>query len=186
VLPCRGRFASVSLWVEDLPAECDLLGLEATISHTRQYASYIGPPEMAELQQVNVFLSEPIETGLAPIRLWWLGKPLCPERRVHVIPPGPPVPRLLSVSDGIDLLSGTRITSGVVKVVVEEAPGIEEFAATIDGRPVENVDSLCVDPRAPRFEINFEIPRTAGPGAHQLEIRLGRRRFAPVAIEVAG
>ena len=31
---------------------------------------------------------------------------------------------------------------------------------------------------------NFRLPEDLGPGTHRVEVRLGRRRFAPVAIEV--
>ncbi len=184
VLPCRGRFASLSLWVENLPEVCDLLGLEGTIGPTRQFASYIGPPRGDGLQQVNVALGGPIDTGLAAVQLWWMGEPLSDGKPVRVIPPGPPVPRILSVSDGVDLLSGTRIVSGFIKITIEEAERIEKFEAAIDGKPPGGIDTFCVDPLPPRHEINLALPENIVPGAHCLEMQFGGRRFAPVTIDV--
>ena len=185
VVPCRGRFASLSLWVEGLPPECDLLDLEAAIGPARQRASYIGPPEVdGILQQVNIALPASVEPGLVPIRLWWLSEPLSPEATLRVIPPGPPVPRILSVTDGIDLLSGTRIISRYIKVTLEETERPEEFQAAVDGQPVEDIDIFCVDPLPPRFEINFRLPQRVQAGAHRLEMKLGGRRFSPVPIRV--
>jgi ubiquinone/menaquinone biosynthesis C-methylase UbiE len=184
VVPSRGRFASASLWVEDLPAECSLLDLEANIGPTKRSPFYIGPPDIGGLQQVNVALPESVETGLLPVQLWWLREPLSGEATCRVIPPGPPVPRVISVSDAVDLMSGMRIRSRAIKVTLEEANQPQEFCAYIDGQQVENIDVFCVDPLAPRHEVNLQVPDVVGTGSRQLEMRLGRRRFPPVSISV--
>jgi len=184
VLPCNGRFASLSLWVEDLPEQCDLLGLKASIAEAHQYVSYIGPPSPEGWQQVNVALSSPISTGLASVRLWWLGEPLSQEALIRVVPPGPMVPRVVSVCDGVNLLAGTRISSGYIKVTVEEMDDIRDFAASVGGKPIENIDSFCVDPLPPRYEINLHMPPDLPPGPHLLEIQLGRRKLPPIVIEL--
>jgi hypothetical protein len=42
-----------------------------------------------------------------------------------------------------------------------------------------------VDPIVQKFEFNFRLPEGLPKGAHQVLARLGRREFAPLAIEVA-
>lgn len=185
VVAARGRFAFASLWVEGLPEECDLNHLEAAVGGLKGEAFYIGPPEQDGLQQINVALPPSAGTGLVPIRLVWLGKCITPPTTIRVIPPGPMVPRLISIHDGKELLSGTRIVSRCVKINLEEISNPQEFHATIGGMPVRDVGVSCSDPVPPRFEINFSLPETLGPGVHQLQMRVGRRRFPPVSIEVA-
>jgi len=183
--PSRGRFAAVSLWFEHLPPECDLNRLEISIGGERAFATYIGPPEEGEPQQVNALVPAGLASGLQPVEVLWLGRPLCPPAMLRVVPAGPAVPRLVRVSDGIDLLSGTRIVTGSVKLVIEELERPEEFTASIGGRPVGGIDHFCVDPRVPSYEINFRIPEDLPPGPARLEISLGRRRLGPVELEIA-
>jgi SAM-dependent methyltransferase len=182
--PCRGRFASISLWIEGLPAECDLLHLDVLIGTAKASPFYIGPLENDGLQQLNVSLPSGIGTGLHPVLPVWLGEPLCPAATLRVVPPGPSVPRVIAVSDAVDLLSGTRIRSGIVKVVLEEVERISTFEAFVDAQPATRTETFCVDPVPQRHEVNFHLPSAIGPGEHVLEIRLGRRRFSLFTIEI--
>jgi len=184
VAPNRGRFASVSLWVEELPEACDLNHIEARVGGKSAFPTYIGPPARDGLRQLNACLPPGLPTGLQLTELCWLGEPLCPPAILRVIPPGPPVPRIVSVSDGIDLLSGKKIVSGSVKVVLEEVDRPQGFTAKLAGEPVLDYDYFCTDPRVPKYEINFKVPAGAPPGVQELEMSLGRRRFAPVKLEL--
>jgi ubiquinone/menaquinone biosynthesis C-methylase UbiE len=185
LVPSRGRFAVVSLWLEDLPADCDLIGLEVRVAGEAGRITYLGPPEADGLRQLNAALPAGVSSALHQVEVFWLGAPLAPPATLRVVPPAPLVPRIVSVSDGVDLLSSARITSRVVKVVIEEAADPGAFRAAVDGHPAGDLDIFCVDPVPLRFEINFPLPDPTGPGPHRLEMQLGARRFAPVAIEVA-
>jgi ubiquinone/menaquinone biosynthesis C-methylase UbiE len=183
--PCHGRFASFSLWVEGLPPDCDLLDLEADIGPRRIGPFYIGAPEHDGLQQINFTLPQTLGTGLAPIQLRRSGVPLCPQTTIRVVTPGPLVPRVIRVTDAVDLLSGTQIVSGYVKVILEEVERPQELQASVDGHPVGGMEFFCTDPVPPRFEVNFALPESVEDGPHLLDLQLGRRRFAPVPIQVA-
>jgi len=185
VAPSRGRFASISLWLEGLSADCDLNHLEVTIAGRPGELQYLGPPEPDGLQQLNARLPDGLESGLHPVGVSWLGRSLAPPATLRVIPPGPLVPRIVSVTDGIDLLAGARIVSRSVKVGLEEGATPSQLRATVDGVPIEGMDFFCVDPVPPRFEVNFTLPDSIAPGLHRLELSLGARRFAPIVIEVA-
>ena len=184
VAPARGRFASVTAWIENLPADADLLTIGTHIGGEAAVPCYIGPREADGLQQLNILLPQLPRTGLLPLELTWNGDPLCEPRPVRVIPPGPAVPVILSVTDGINMLSGTRIQTGTVKVTVEETLQPESFSATIDGLPVRNVDIFCADPLPPRHEINFDLPEGLTPGVHVLEMRLGKRFLGACELDV--
>ncbi len=184
VAPTRGVYSSITLWMENFPPGCDLNNLRVTLGGREAFACYIGPRESDGLQQLNVMLPEMSETGLLPITLECNGAPLCPPSTIRVIPPGPQVPRVVAVSDGVDLMSGTRIVTGVIKVTIEETGNPSTFQAWIDGQPVKNIDIFCADPLPPRYEINFEPPDGMEPGLRQLVMQLQNRRLAPIGIEI--
>jgi ubiquinone/menaquinone biosynthesis C-methylase UbiE len=186
VAPSRGRFSSISIWVENLPADAGLNHLRVTVGSSLGTVTYIGPPDNFGLQQLNVILPELEATGLLPVEIQWLGRNISPPATLRVIPPGPSVPRIRSITDGINLTSGKRIETRSVKMVLEEIVRPHEVEALIDGRPVSDVEYLCTDPRPQRFEMNFRLPEEIGPGAHELVVKVGRRKLAPVEIEVAG
>ena len=183
VAPNRGRFSSISLWMEGLPQDCDLNHLDIAIGGRKAFVSYLGAPESDGLQQLNAALPPGLASGLQPVELTWLGTSLC-AGVLRVVPPGPAVPRIVAVSDGVDLLSGTRIVTGLVKITIEEAERPEEFRATIGGLPVRDIDIFRTDPVPPRHEINIRLPEGLPAGPQALEMWLGRRRFAPVGLEI--
>ncbi len=183
-VPSSGRLAAAALSIENLPAACDLNSLAAFVDGVPGALSYIGPRGNNGLSQVNVFLPKGVRTGLLPVRVEWHGRRLCPDRYVRVIAPGPAVPRLTALSDGVNLLSAQRIESGMLKATIEEVDDISRFAATIDGVPAEDLETFRTDPLAERWEVNFRLPQTTTPGGHLLEIRLGKRMLARTGIEV--
>ena len=184
VAPSRGRYASISAWVQELPADVTLHALEARIGGAPGIITDIGPADASGLRQVNVLLPVLEATGLLPVELYWLGRPASNAATLRVIPPGPAVPLVLSVTDGINLVAGTRIETRCLKAVIEELDRPHEFSASIGGLPVQDVELFCTDPRPQRFEVNMKLPESLAPGAHALEMRIGQRRLAPVPLEV--
>jgi hypothetical protein len=146
---------------------------------------YIGVPANDGVQQVNVRLPDEIRTGIVPVEMAWLGQPICAPAWVRIIPAGPAVARLETVTDGVNLLLHQRTESGSLKVTMMEVPHAELFQATIDGKPVREIDSFCSDPILRRFEFNFRMPEGVGPGPHVLRLSMGKREFPPMGIEVA-
>ncbi len=185
VAPPRGRFAAISLWVENLPAEADINHMEIRIGGRPAPCTYIGPAEPDGLQQVNALIPEGIGTGLQPVELGPAAASPWASTVIRIIPPPPPAPRVVWVRDGVDLLSEFRITSGSIKVAVEEVFEIGSLRATVDGLPVREWDFFCTDPRVPCHEVNFRLPESVTSGAHVLHLWLGRREIASTTIEVA-
>jgi hypothetical protein len=182
-VPSSGRLACASLLMESLPAACDLNSLEALVDGVPGSVCYVGPP-VNGLSQLNVFLPPDVRTGLLPVRILWRETQLCPDAIIRVIPPGPAVPRLVSVSDAVNLLSPQRIDSGAMKIAIEEAEPISEFHATVDGIPVTDWEHFRTDPLSSRYEVNFRLPRLTRSGGHILEISIGKRLLARMGIEV--
>ncbi len=183
-VPMSGRLACAAFTIENLPEACDLNSLTVLFDGAPGVVCYVGPRAQNHLTQINVFLPPGIRTGLVPAVLLYQGRRLSAAASVRVIPPGPAVPRLIALSDAVDLLSLSRIQSGMVKVTLEEAPSLADFHATVSGMPVHHFDTFRTDPLAERHEINFTIPDAVPAGQALLEIGLGARRLARTAIEV--
>ena len=184
VAPSRGRFASISLRVENLPRAADLNHLRATVGTSLGTVTYIGPLDRAGWQQVNVDLPVLEETGLLTVQLHWLDQPLSEPATLRVIPPGPIVPKIVSVSDGVNLMSRRRIETRLVKITLEEISRPYEIEVSVGGHPVQDLEKMCTDPRPQRFEVNFRLPEEIAPGLHHVHLRVGHRKMPPVPIEV--
>ena len=183
--PVSGPMAALSLWVENLPDGCDLNSLAVAADRRSCRVSYIGEPAHDGVTQVNAALPQGLRTGLAPVEIFAHGRMLCEAAWMRMIPPGPPTPQVVSIGDGVNLISGNVVSSGMLKAVMVEVAHAESFHAAFDGRPVSGVDSFCVDPLFQRYEFNFPVPPGTAPGAHKVTVWLGKRAFAPVTIEVA-
>ena len=182
--PCRGRFAAISIRVENLPPEAGLNHLRVTVGSSLGTVTCVGAPDRARWQQVNVDLPELEATGLLPVQVFWRDRPLSDPATLRVIPPGPSVPRILWISDAVNLVSRRRIETRLVKMKLEEIARPHEMEVSVGGRPVDDLEYFCTEPRPQRFEVNFRLPDEVGPGVHSLEMRVGHRKLAPVPIEV--
>jgi hypothetical protein len=95
------------------------------------------------------------------------------------------VPRVVSVRDGVNLSSTSVVTSGIVKVTIEEMERPEELSAALAGIPVTSFEFFCVDPRIPKHEVNFPLPPGLPPGEHVLTLRLAHRPAGVFRLTVA-
>jgi hypothetical protein len=84
----------------------------------------------------------------------------------------------------MNLVADKRIETRHVKMILEEVARPHEIEASIDGHPVGDLEFLCTDPRPQRFEVNFRLPEEIAPGRHELHVNIGRRKLAPVMLEV--
>jgi SAM-dependent methyltransferase len=184
LIPHRGRHAAVSVWIQNLPAECDLNGLDVVIDGSRGVPIYIGPPGVEGIQQVNAWLPKDARTGLVPVELQFNHQRLCPPAIARIVPAGPLVPRIVSITDGVNLVQKNQTTTGLLKIQVEEISSSGSIAALLDNRPLDHIDILCTDPMPPRHEINLKLPEDLPAGPHTLEIRVGSRRLPPTQIDV--
>jgi SAM-dependent methyltransferase len=186
--PVRGRFAALSLWVDGLPARADLLRLDVRVDGQPCQLTYLSHPEPDGMQQLNLHLPEGVRSGYKPVILMMEGVPSA-ESRVRLIPPGPPVPRVVALSDGIDLLSGTKIVTGSVKASLEEVEHPEELGALVSweggsARGLE-LEHFCTNPRVPSHELNFRLPPEAPQGPADVEIFMGKRILARAPVTIA-
>jgi SAM-dependent methyltransferase len=185
VVPARGCHAAFALWVENLPWHADLNTLRIQVAGREARLTGIGSPQVDGLQQVTAILPEGLGTGFQPFRLTCADTTLECEGFLRVIPPGPEVPRIVSVSDSVRAGAGRTISSNMVRVSLEESQRPGDLRAAIGGRPIRRVNVVCSAPDIPRFEIDFRLPAGVSAGTKQLECWLGRRYLGATEIDVA-
>jgi ubiquinone/menaquinone biosynthesis C-methylase UbiE len=174
VAPKRERHAAISIWMTNLPEECDLNDLEVLVEGAPADPYYVGWPIAEGVRQVNAWLPAEIRTGLLPVEVRMHGRRVGTPGTVRIIPAGPLIPRIVSVTDGFNLVEKNISSSGVLKIQIEEVSSPESLSVTISGRPVAWLEIKCTDPRAPRFEVNLGLPEALAPGRHLLQVRTGR------------
>jgi SAM-dependent methyltransferase len=178
-VPVGGRFSALSAWVEGLSETADLNTLALRIAGRPTTSTYIGQAEPDGLRQVNALLPPDLPTGIAALELAGA------EHRVRLVPKPPSVPRVMGLTDGVDLMSVRRVSSGVGKLSVEEFEPISAFRAEFGGREVTEWEAFCVDPAPPRHEVNFKVPKELQPGQYFLRIFLGNRQIAAEIVTIS-
>jgi SAM-dependent methyltransferase len=176
LIPQHGRHAALSLWINDLPPSRDLNQLEILVDGVPGILVYISPADAQGLQQVNAWLPPDIRTGLVPVEVRADGQPLCSVAFARIVPAGPLVPRIVSITDGVNRVLRNATITGVVKVQIEEVISTDAVTATIDNQPVAHLDIFRIDPRVPRHNLDVELPKGLPPGPHTLRIHIGPRR----------
>jgi hypothetical protein len=131
-----------------------------------------------------VNLPELESTGLLPVEVRWMETPIAAPTTLRIIPRGPLVPAIRTITDGVNLVAGNRIETRLGKVVLEEIARPEEIGATIDGLPVWNLEYFCTEPKPQVYEVNFRVPDDLGPGYYPLQVSIGRRKLAAVTVQV--
>ncbi|MCB9385362.1 MAG: methyltransferase domain-containing protein [Bryobacterales bacterium] len=190
LVPQEGRFSSAALWIVDLPEGADLNNLRVNVDGQLAAPSYISRKNRIGSGQVNFFLPPGVRTGIVPIQILLDGKPASNVASLRVVPAAPLIPRLLAVSDGVDLLSNLSIVSRTLKVSLEEVPYdsseavLAHFRARLDDRAVTRIEAFCVDPLSRRYELNLYLPADVPAGAYNLFCSLGERKFPHVGLHL--
>ena len=183
VAPVAGRFAALSLRMEGLGTETGLNELAVAVDGENCSLTYLSPLEGDGLHQLNLLLPEGLSTGLGKIALRHSDGAVA-EATVRLIPAPPVVVKLLSVTDGVDLVSAHRIVSGHVKATIEELMDPARLQIEIGGIRVARFDTFRTDPRLPKWEVNFAIPAQLGPGMARVNVRLGARLVGSQDVEI--
>ncbi len=132
VAPSRGRFAVISIRVENLPVDAGLNHLRVTIGNSQGTVTSIGPVIRNGWQRIRVDLPQLEATGLLPVQFFWLGRPLSEPATLRVIPPGPSIPRIVAAP--------RRIENRKVALTLEEISRPFDIEVWMGGHPVEDVE----------------------------------------------
>ncbi|HUP04532.1 MAG TPA: class I SAM-dependent methyltransferase [Bryobacteraceae bacterium] len=173
-----------SLWIDGLPRSCHLGNLEVAIRETRLRGLYLSPIGESGGCQLNVRAPRDLPPGPAPVQLYCDGRPIAAPRTVEIGEAPPRAPRVIAVSDGLDIESKRRIVMGGVKVSIEDLENPEEASFTVDGCPVEYGQFELVDSAASIYEFAFLLGRRTRLGNRLLRIRVSGRELPPIPIEI--
>jgi SAM-dependent methyltransferase len=185
-VPRRGREAAVSLWVEGMPETADLAVLAAGFDGILQQGCYISPIVENGGCQFDVVLPREIRSGSVPVTLHHHEGTVISEPVAIEITPGPPwEPKVLSVTDGINILSKFRVERGGVKVTIEDIERPEEVSFLVDDRPTEHLQYVCNDPITFTYEFAFHPSPKVKNGERRLDISIAGRALPPISLQVA-
>jgi len=184
LVPDRGRHAIMAIWIMGLDELWDINRTGIRVDGAEATPVYFGPADRDGLRQVNAMLPAGARTGLLPVELIGDGRLLAKPAMVRVIPAGPLIPRIVAVSDGINVIQENRTTTGFVKVHLEEIADPNALRICVDGEPVRGLETMCTDPLPPRLEVNFRIPKSTTLGWHRIEVQVGNRRLHPHPLQV--
>ena len=176
VAPCRGRFAAIAIRAGNLPPDAGLNHLRATVGSSLGTIISVGAPGREGWQKIRVDLPGAEGHRLLPVQLFWLDRPISEPATLRVIPPGPPIPRIVTAP--------RRVANRIVKLTLEEIARPSDIEVRMEGQPVEDLEKICTDPRPQRYQVNFRLPEQVGPGLHHVKLNIGRRNLPPVPIEV--
>jgi SAM-dependent methyltransferase len=185
-VPERGRESAVSLWIEGMPEAADLAVLAAGFDGVLQQGCYISPIGENGGCQFDVLLPRGIRTGSVPVTLRHHEGAMIAGPVPIEVTPGPPwEPKVLSVTDGINILSKFRVEKGGVKVTIEDIEHPEEVSFLVDGRAAEYLQYECKDPITFTYEFAFHPSPKVKNGERRLDISISGRALPPVSLQVA-
>ena len=184
-VPQRGREAAVSLWIDGMPEASDLAVLAAGFDGVLQQGCYISPIGENGGCQLDSVLPRGIRTGTVPITLHDHAGTLIAGSVAIEVTPGPPwQPKVLSVSDGVNILAKFRIEQGGLKVTIEDLERPQEVSFLVDGRAVEHLQYVCNDPITFTYEFAFHPSAKVKNGERRLDISISGRVLPPITLQV--
>lgn len=182
-VPQRGSNAFVSLWVDGLPSNCHLGNLEIAFGELRERGCYLSPIDETGACQLNAQLPRGIPLGDVPVTLL-AGDRAIPEPKMIEVVPAALEPKVVAVTDAINIGSKFRIETGGLKVTLEGIETPSEVSFEIKGQPAEIVQIECKDPLLLKYEYSFYLPNRRLKGRVPVSIRVGGTDVAPVTVEI--
>ncbi len=185
-VPARGRKAAVSLWIDGMPEAADLSTVVAGIDGGLTQGCYISPIGENGGCQFDVVLPRGARTGSVAVTLHDFRGPRIAGPVPIDVTPGPPwEPKVVSVTDGINILSKFRVEKGGVKVTIEDIQRPEQVSFLVDGRPAEYLQYECKDPITFTYEFAFHPSPKVKNGERPLDISISGRALPALSLQIA-
>ena len=186
LVPARGRDAAISLWIDGLPPSCHLGNLQVKFDGVGVAGCYLSPLNATGACQLDARLPPGLTDGHYEVALACNGLVVGESRPLEVTPAPLRHPRVLSVSDGINIASKNRVETGGMKVTMEDIERPEEVEFRIASRPPEFLQYECKDPITDTYEFAFHLSDKTRRGMQLLRIVVSGQELAAERIEVAG
>jgi len=184
-VPARGRDAAVSVWMDRMPDCASLADCAVWFGDREQLGCYLSPVSEKGGCQLDARLPDGLAQGEYEVRLKVRGQPVATSQRVTVMAAPPWNPRVLAVTDGIDLTCRYRVESGTAKVVIEDVPQPARVSFTVGGRPAGWLTHECRDSITSTYEFTFHLAHKTPRGRQLLKVRVDDRELPPIDLDVA-
>jgi hypothetical protein len=184
-IPARGPDAAVSLWIDGMPESASLADCAVRFGDRDQMGCYLSPVSESGGCQLNARLPDGMSPGEYDVQLRIGGEPMANQFRVTVTALPPRTPRVLSVTDGINITSRFRVETGGAKVVIEDVDSPAEVSFLVASRAPEFVQYECKDPITSTYEFAFHLAHKTPRGRQSLNVRVDGRERGPIDIEVS-
>jgi SAM-dependent methyltransferase len=182
--PTRGRAAAVSLWIEGFPQDGDLAQFPVLFGDRVQTGCYLSLVSESGGCQLNATLPGGIAPGIVPVRLSYRGTPVSSACQIEVFPAPPRNPKVLLVTDRVNILARNHIENDGIKITIEDLEDPAEVSFTVGGRKAGFVLVDCEDPITSTYIFGFPLPHKTKKGVNRLSVRIGDLELAPVQIDV--
>ena len=111
-------------------------------------------------------------------------QPVPAAQRITVTAAPPWTPRVLLVTDGIDLTAHYRVDSGAAKVVIEDVPRDAPVSFTVGGQPSGWLTRECRDSITSTWEFTFHLAQRTPRGRQPLKARVDGIELPPAEVDV--
>jgi len=125
-----------------------------------------------------------VAAGEYEVQLRIGGEPVAAPYSITVSAPPPRAPRVLSVTDGINITSRFRVETGGAKVVIQDVDCPAEVSFLVAGRAPELVQYECKDPITSTYEFAFHLAHKTPRGRQPLNMRVDGSDLGTIELEV--
>lgn len=183
-IPDRGSEAAVSIWIDGMPESASLADLDVWFGERRQMGCYLSPVSESGTCQMNARLPDRMAPGECPVQLRLENTPVGAARSIAIVASPPRTPRVLSVTDGINIASRNRLETGGAKVVVEDIDDPAEYSFTIGGVSAQHLQHECIDPITSTYQFSFRLRQGTPSGHRRLVVAVAGRDLDSIDVEV--
>jgi hypothetical protein len=183
-IPNRGGGAAISLWIEGMPDSVSLSDFRVLFGEHEQTGCYLSPVLDFGGCQVNARLPDGLVPGKYVVRLKSENMETEGAYPIQVEAGSPFRPRLLSVTDGVNLSATNRTDTRSLKVTIEDVRDPHEYSFQLAGHAVECLQYQSLDPITATFVFSFGVNPHVSTGPCSLAISLDGLEMEPVNVEV--
>jgi hypothetical protein len=184
-IPDRGRRAAVSLWLNGMPNDASLADLSVSFGNAQKYGCYLSPVSESGGCQLNVRLPDGVKPGVCKVQLRAGTELLGVAHSITVYAQPLDKPRVVSVTDGINITSVNRLETGGAKVTIENVPDPAGFSFTIAGFAAEYLQYECIDPITSTYVFGFRLKEHIPGGRSRLIVKELGQELDSLNVEVA-
>jgi hypothetical protein len=183
-IPERGSEAAVSLWIDGMPESASLADFDVWFGDQRQLGCYLSPISESGGCQSNARLPDGMAPGECPVQMKFGETRVEPARSITIVASPPRAPRVLSVTDGINITSRNRLETGGAKVVVEDVHEPFEYSFSVGGVPAQYLQHECTDPITSTFQFSFRLRSGTPSGRCHLSVAVAGQDLDSIDVEV--